>query len=741
MRIVGLGWAGLAGAMALAVFAGCSGSDKDDAADGSAGGEGGESGETSAAGAAGRDAGAGGAKSSGGDGGSDGGEGGAQNGAGGQAGDGAGSGNHPPEPPVITAPALDGQVVAGSDVHMATELMQDGDGDEHVCSDFEIWSVTPRERVWVTSCIGGLEKVHTHFGDGTFEGPFAGMTELAADTDFELRVRHRDSSGDPETEWSDYAYREFRTATAASALPDAPGWVAMQPGFKVEQVVGGFQLPVNIAFVPNAPLAANEPLFYVTELYGTIKVVTTDGSVSVYRGGLVDFTPTGLFPGTGEQGLSGIVVDPATGDVFAGMLYDGGSGLHFPLVLRFTSSDGGFTADSSAVVLDMPGESQGQSHFISNLSIGPDAKLYVHMGDGFTTATALNLESFRGKFLRMNLDGSPASDNPFYDDTAVTARDYVWVYGVRNPFGGVWRQSDGSHFWVENGEAVDRFGRATAGTSYGWNGSDASMANGAIYNWSPAAAPVNVAFVEAGVFGGSGFPAEKFGHAFISESGPTWAAGVQQFGKRIVEVALDESDARIGDPATLVQYNGSGRSTVVGLAAGPDGLYFTTLYDDTSPVPTAAGASVYRVFYAGESGLGLRGEYFANADLTGPSVVRVDPTIAFNWFQRAPVPGMDAESFSVRWTGNLHPEFTETYVFTVQADDGVRLWVNDVLLVDQWLAGPVTSSGSVALTAEVDASIRVEYFDSLSNANILLRWSSPSQPLQVIPTERLEPPH
>ena len=54
----------------------------------------------------------------------------------------------------------------------------------------------------------------------------------------------------------------------------------------------------------------------------------------------------------------------------------------------------------------MVGETQGQSHQISNITIGPDGKLYVHVGDGFDTAMALNLDSYRGKILRMNLDGS-----------------------------------------------------------------------------------------------------------------------------------------------------------------------------------------------------------------------------------------------------------------------------------------------------------------------------------------------
>lgn len=659
---------------------------------------------------------------------------------GGQAGAGPGD-NHSPEAPVINEPGKDGQLVSGADVHMETSAMHDADGDDHVCSDWEIWAVELDERVWRTNCITGLEKVHTHLGDGVFEGSLDGELELAPDTDYELRVRHKDSSGDPKTEWSAWSYREFHTAPALSTLPGAPGWVAMQPGFKVQRVASGLQLPVNLAFVPNASLHASDPLFYVTELYGTIKVVTAAGDVSVYREGLLNYVPSGAFPGSGEQGLSGIVVDPVSGDLFASFLYDAGSE-HYPMVVRFSSADGGFTAASMNVVLDMPGESQGQSHFISNLSIGPDGKLYVHMGDGFTTETALNLDSFRGKILRMNLDGSPVPENPFYDaDDGINARDYVWVYGVRNPFGGVWRQSDGTHFVVENGPSVDRFSHASLGQNFGWAGSDNDMEIGALYNWSPATGPVNVAFIEAALYSGSGYPADKHGHAFVSESGPTWASGPQADGKRISEFVLDSDNTVQGAPTPLIQYNGTGKATVAGLAAGPDGLYFTSLYQDVDFTgPTDAGAGVYRVSYAPPGDTGVLGEYFNTADLSGPSVQRQDANIAFNWFGLAPAPGLNADNFSARFTGEIHPEFSETYTFSLDADNRARLWVDDTLIVDRWTPPLGSASGTIALEADQHYGLRLEYAELTGQARVILRWQSPSQPEQIVPSERLHPP-
>ncbi|HEU5073730.1 MAG TPA: hypothetical protein VFU02_06145, partial [Polyangiaceae bacterium] len=90
---------------------------------------------------------------------------------------GAGEPNHAPEPPVIHEPGRDGQLVSGADVHMETAPMQDVDADEHRCTDWEIWDVASEARVWRTACIDGAEKLHTHMGDGSFEGSLAGELE------------------------------------------------------------------------------------------------------------------------------------------------------------------------------------------------------------------------------------------------------------------------------------------------------------------------------------------------------------------------------------------------------------------------------------------------------------------------------------------------------------------------------------------------------------------------------------
>jgi glucose/arabinose dehydrogenase len=498
----------------------------------------------------------------------------------------------PPNPAIIE-PVTDGQEVHPADVHMEVEIPAEPEDD--VCTDWEIRTADLSKVAWQAPCATGVLAHHIHLGDGDFLITHP-LTPPGLDygSSYVLRARFHDDDG----EIGDWSVRTFRTYPPSSPGGGIP-WTPLQPGYVVDEVAGGLQLPTDIALVPNPGPGPRDPLLYITELYGKIKVISRDGTVSDYATGLLNFPPTGDFPGSGELGLTGIVVDPGSGDVFASLLYDSDPsaavGDLYPKVIRFHSEDGGLTpAGPPTTVLDMPGEPESPSHQISNLSIGPDGKLYVHLGDGFEPAVAQNLSSFRGKILRVNLNGTPpTTGNPFYDDSdGITARDYIWAYGFRNPFGGAWRASNAAHYEVENGPTVDRLAKVVPGMNYGYDGTDASMATGALYQWVPSHAPVNIAFVQPETFGGSGFPSSQWDHAFVTESGPTWATGPQKYGKRIVEFEPDPVTGELGGhPHALVEYTGTGKASAVGLAAGPEGLYFTELYRDqgwSSPIDPGA---------------------------------------------------------------------------------------------------------------------------------------------------------
>lgn len=117
-----------------------------------------------------------------------------------------------------------------------------------------------------------------------------------------------------------------------------------------------------------------------------------------------------------------------------------------------------------------------------------------------------------------------------------------------------------------------------------------------------------------------------------------------------------------------------------------------------------------------------KGEYFNNRTLTGsPTLVRDDANINFNWGAGAPANGLPADNFSVRWSRTLNFP-AGSYRFTTTADDGVRLWVNGHLLVDQWKdQAAATYSGVIYLSG--NALVQMEYYENGGLALAQLGWA------------------
>jgi endo-1,4-beta-xylanase len=134
---------------------------------------------------------------------------------------------------------------------------------------------------------------------------------------------------------------------------------------------------------------------------------------------------------------------------------------------------------------------------------------------------------------------------------------------------------------------------------------------------------------------------------------------------------------------------------------------------------------------------GLHVSYFDNDNFTGAQVNRVDGTVNFNWGASSSAASIGADTFSARWTGSVIVPYSEVYTFIITADDGIRLWVNNVKLIDEWGYRPDPMYGKLRLEAGKRYSIRLEYYEGVGDANIRLEWQSPRQARQVIPSSRL----
>jgi len=160
-----------------------------------------------------------------------------------------------------------------------------------------------------------------------------------------------------------------------------------------------------------------------------------------------------------------------------------------------------------------------------------------------------------------------------------------------------------------------------------------------------------------------------------------------------------------------------------------------------------ANASVVIYPSSTSKGLGLTAQYYTNSSSTysnaanfNPTnllLTRVDPVIDFIWGPGI-APNLSNGNYTVRWTGQIQPQFSETYVFDTRTDDGVRLWINDQLLIDKWVPQGTTDwTNSISLQAGVKYDLRMDYFQGGGSAAAHLYWYSPSQPEQVIPTTQL----
>src|SRR5262249_29340650 len=132
---------------------------------------------------------------------------------------------------------------------------------------------------------------------------------------------------------------------------------------------------------------------------------------------------------------------------------------------------------------------------------------------------------------------------------------------------------------------------------------------------------------------------------------------------------------------------------------------------------------------------------YTNAlNFTGTTITRLDPTVDFNWGTNSPDPSIGSTTYSVRWTGQIQPQYSEPYTFVVRSDDGLKLWVNGQLIIDDWRSKSASdSTGTITLVAGVRYNIRLEYFQNNNTAEVHLSWYSPSQPKQVVPANRLYP--
>ena len=376
--------------------------------------------------------------------------------------------------------------------------------------------------------------------------------------------------------------------SVASQEKSADNWTndwALEKHFSLSIDTSGYQLPTAIAFVPHPGPNPKDPLYFVTELAGKVKVVTNDRTVYTFAEGINDLkfednklVGNGEFKGELEFGVAGICLAPKQGYVFITFgYYTKPDKVGRNNVMRFKTTPETFSIhpESQVAFTDVFSQYEtGPSHQIGPCQVHNN-NLYVSVGDGFKSPLgSQDLNNLQGKIIRMTLDGMPVKDNPFYkNDDIKEAANYVWAYGLRNPFSQ--KIVDGRVFVAGNGLNIDRFMEIKKGLNYLWDGSDSSISANTAYTFVPSLGPVQMDYL---LKTNDVFPDEYRNKFYIAMSGAMDADIKKYPGIYLVNYDLKKNWI-MEPPRYFVKYVGSKKQKVVGLAFGPGGLYFAPLFN------------------------------------------------------------------------------------------------------------------------------------------------------------------
>jgi hypothetical protein len=137
-------------------------------------------------------------------------------------------------------------------------------------------------------------------------------------------------------------------------------------------------------------------------------------------------------------------------------------------------------------------------------------------------------------------------------------------------------------------------------------------------------------------------------------------------------------------------------------------------------------------------GTGLKGAYYDSEKFTDLKFIRLDPRVDFDWASFPPDKMMQDDPFSVRWSGLIEPQYSQGYTFSVNANDGVRLWVANKLVLDNWEPRRTyLRTGKINLQAGKKFPIRLDYYHQAGHSDVQLFWSSPSTPHELVPQSQL----
>jgi glucose/arabinose dehydrogenase/regulation of enolase protein 1 (concanavalin A-like superfamily) len=286
--------------------------------------------------------------------------------------------------------------------------------------------------------------------------------------------------------------------------------------FSQVAVATGISNPTVLAFAPD----------------GRIFVAQQNGTLVIIKNGVKLATPALQLTvnSSGERGLIGIALHPSfstNGYVYLYYTLSNGSRNR---VSRFTMTGDVITASSEVVILDLDPLSSATNHNGGAMHFKGD-KLYIAVGENANGAHAQNLDTYHGKILRVNTDGSAPADNPFNAAGASEQRKRVWSYGLRNPYtfdvqpgtGKVFVNDVGQVTWEEIDDATP------GGLNFGWPTSEGATTNPSfatpVFSYAHGSGDGRGCAITGGVFfnpASTNYPASFIGKYFYQDLCNAW---------------------------------------------------------------------------------------------------------------------------------------------------------------------------------------------------------------------------
>ncbi|MFY9307418.1 MAG: PQQ-dependent sugar dehydrogenase [Bacteroidia bacterium] len=401
-------------------------------------------------------------------------------------------------------------------------------------------------------------------------------------------------------------------------------------------------LPAGFSKVKVATLDQATAMAFAPD--GRLFICVKNGPVRIIKNGSLLSTPfvTLSVDINGERGVNSIAFDPNFNtNHYVYIYYTASSPTIHNRLSRFTANGDVVVPGSEVPLLDVETVTQ-VFHNGGGMAFGPDGKLYLAIGEDNHPNNSQNMNTYKGKLLRLNADGSAPTDNPYYNSSSQVTKK-IWALGLRNPYTLSFQPGTGKLFVNDVGadDYEDIHDATLPGKNFGWPAVEGSSTNPAysnpVFSYPHESTGQKGCAIVGGTFFNpttTNYPSQYIGKYFYMDFCNGWMYYLS-----------------LGSPIQNTFF-GSGLVTQnLGLQVGPDGnLYFI---NRSQP-------GIYKIIYNNTNAPGIS-SHPSNLTVTAgqPASFSVSATgtnpLGFQWQKNGVnIPGATSSTYTISNTQSSH---------------------------------------------------------------------------------------